>query len=571
MTRLTLRLWLALFLLALACAPAPGVRPSESGTSPSPARKRITAAIQGQPVSVIYAVQTGAASNTPGVDAIEEMVAAGMTHLDAQGKLVPQLAEAIPTTDNGLWRLFPDGRMETTWRLREGARWHDGTPLTSDDLLFSTQLGRDPDLAFFGHVGYGVIESVEAPDPSTVTVRWRRPFITADLMFSSTGEFAVPLPRHLLETPYRADKASLLELPYWNEQFVGSGPYRVRQWEAGSHMVLEAFDGYPLGRPRIDEIVVRFILDQNALVTNILAGEVEVTLGKTISLEQGLFVRDQWTAGRVETALANWLVIYPQFLNPSPPAVARPELRRALVHATNRQQIVDTLMSGGTSVADTFVNPAEPEYREVEPAIVRYPFDERRAAQVIEGLGYARGGDGLFRDPAGERLEVELRTDGGNDLFQKSLLAVSDDWRRAGVSVAQVLVPPQRSRDREYAANYPGFALTRNPTDLRSLSGYHSSNAHVAENNYRAAGGVNRSRYANPDFDALIDRYLATVPRSQRMELARQVIHHMTDVVTTIGLFYDVEPTLIASRLHNVGARPKHGSQGWNSQEWDLR
>ena len=134
----------------------------------------------------------------------------------------------------------------------------------------------------------------------------------------------------------------------------------------------------------------------------------------------------------------------------------------------------------------------------------------------------------------------------------------------------RTLVPLQRKDDREYAATFPGFALTRNPSDFQSLIGYRGSNAQLPENSFRSpAGGVNRSRFSNTEFDGLIDRYQVTIPWEARMELAREVVRIMSDQVTAIGLFYDVEPTFIATQLSNVTARTKRSVQTWNAQEWD--
>jgi peptide/nickel transport system substrate-binding protein len=566
---------LLLVLSLAACGGKAEPRSAAQSAPPSPGApatggKRVVAAIQGDPVSVIYAVQNGVASQTPGVDAIELLVAAGATQLDNHGVLVPQLAEQVPTIENGLWRIFPDGRMDTTWHLREDTRWQDGTPLTADDFRFTTVVGRTPGLGLLGNVGYGAFDTIDTPDPRTVTVHWKQPFIGADQMFTSVGQFALPLPRHLLESSYLANPVGLSDLPYWTTDYVGAGPYRVHEWLRGSHLTLDAFDGYVAGRPHLDQIEVQFILDQNTLVAAILAGTVSLTIGKTISLEQALLLRNQWTGGRIELSLASWLVTYPQFLGPSPPVVGEVAFRRALQYGTDRQALVDELMGGATSVADTFVNPAEPEYPEVAPAIQHYAYDPRQAAQLLEGLGYQRGADGMYRDAGGVPLQVELRTDGGNDLFRKTLLAVANDWQRLGVAVDALLVPPQRSRDREFQATFPGFSLTRNPSDLHSLTGYQGVNAPVPENEFRSPGGVNRSRYMSPDFDALIDRYLATVPRAERMALARQVIGAMTEQLLAMGLFYDVEPTAIASELRNVTARAKGSAQTWNAASWEL-
>src|SRR4051794_4915851 len=132
----------------------------------------------------------------------------------------PILAEAMPSVENGLWQVLPDGRMETTWKIREGAKWHDGMPFTAADLVFTWQVVSDPELPKFKEAPYRSISEVRAVDDRTVTVSWTRTYILADQMFS--GNYGMPQPAHLLESAYRNDKASYDQLPYWAEGFVGT-------------------------------------------------------------------------------------------------------------------------------------------------------------------------------------------------------------------------------------------------------------------------------------------------------------------------------------------------------------
>src|SRR5687768_4281853 len=103
---------------------------------------------------------------TPGSGATARLwvplVHSGLSVKDADGNLRPVLAETVPTLENGLWKLYPDGRMETTWRLRDGARWHDGAPFTTDDLVFSLQVSRDREMGALSAVEYAVIDAVHA-------------------------------------------------------------------------------------------------------------------------------------------------------------------------------------------------------------------------------------------------------------------------------------------------------------------------------------------------------------------------------------------------------------------------
>jgi peptide/nickel transport system substrate-binding protein len=568
----TLILLLALATLFVACAPQSTARTdspaADAARTVQP--KRITAVIMGEPPTLSTKVNTsGAGGVVPGADAVEELVNAGLARLDPQGNLHPQLAEAVPSLDNGLWKLLPNGGMETVWRLKPDVRWHDGRPVTTDDLLFATRVGEDPELPAFSHLGFSALESVTAMDSRTAIVRWRQPYIGADTMFTAVfPPFALPLPAHVLEATYRENKAGFLDHPYWNQAFVGTGPYRLREWQQGSHLVLAANQAYALGRPKIDEIEVRFILDSNVLATNLLAGTVELTLGRTLSLEQAFQVRDQWSDGSVENTLRSWIVIYPQMMNASPVVVGDVRFRRALLHAIDRQQLVDTLQAGQVPVAHSYVSPAMAEYRVVEDQIVRYEYDPGRATQVIEALGYAKAPDGFFRDAAGQRLSVELRTTADNDIHRATVFPIADAWQRVGVGVEPNVIPVQRQRDREYRANSPAFEMLQQGNDLPSLATHHSREIPVADNNYV---GRSKHRYQNAEFDALIDGYFSTIARPERMRVLGQLMHKITDELTIMGLFYLASPTLVRNRILNVGAGGDRATQAWNAHEWDVR
>jgi peptide/nickel transport system substrate-binding protein len=284
-----MRFWalvLVLACFALGCAAPQASAPRTAESPPKPAApKRIVAAIMSEAQSL--SERRSAQGRGAGSDEVAQMVNAGLVRGDGVGNAHPELAEAVPTLENGLWRVFPDGRMETTWRLRDGTRWHDGAALTADDLRFTVTLGQDHDLAMQGDQAFGLIDSVTTPDPRTMTVHWKGPYIEADTLFSH-GLFsfglAVPLPKHLLERAYADAKGSFFDQAYWTDEFVGAGPFKLRQFVRGSHLVLDANDAYILGRPRVDEIEVRFITALSSLVATVLAGELDMTLGRDISI-----------------------------------------------------------------------------------------------------------------------------------------------------------------------------------------------------------------------------------------------------------------------------------------------
>jgi peptide/nickel transport system substrate-binding protein len=536
---------------------------SAAGSRPT-APKRITAAIKFDPPTLVTKLNP---ATVAGVDQIEDLVHAGLTVTGEYDLPRPQLAEAVPTAENGLWKVNADGTMETTWHVKPNARWHDGTPFTSEDLVFTAGVVSDPALAVLRDRAYSLIAAVEAPDPRTITVRWKEPFIEADTLFSR--QLAFPMPRHLLERAYMEEKATFTDNPYFNVGFVGTGPFRVQEMVGGSHLLLRAYDDYVLGRPKIDEIEVKFIPDPNVLVANVLAGSVELSLGRGISLEQAMQVRESWRDGRFENALKSWLVIYPQFMDPNPVVVTDLRFRRALLHAIDRQQIVDSLQFGLVPVAHSILGPGQPQYREIEErSVVRYEYDPRRATQLIEGIGYVRASDGVFRDPAGQRLSLEFRTI-TTDINQKTMLAVANDWQRVGVATETVVIPTQRATDLEYRANFPAVELLRQPDDMRGMTRLHGSEARTADRGYT---GTNNARYVNPELDALLDRSRTTIPQQERLQVIGQIVHHISDQLPVMGLFYDGQPVLISNRLLNVGPGPgEQTTQTWNAHEWDVK
>jgi peptide/nickel transport system substrate-binding protein len=553
---------LSLFIVGCAVAPSTGER-SDGGRSSDPARstapKRITAAIRGDPPTLSKTLNT----IIPGTTVLEQLVSAGLAIANDQGVLIPQLATSVPTVENGQWKVLSDGRMETTWEINPKARWHDGAPFTVDDLIFTITVSKDRELGLFANPVFGDIEGVEAGSPSSARVSWRKPFIRADALF--THDLALPLPRHLLERAYVEEKTTFTEQPYWSQDFVGSGPFKVHEWVKGSHVVLAAFGDYALGRPKLDEITVKFISDGNTIMANVLAGTIDLTIGeRNFSLEEALQVRDQWREGTLAPGDRSVLMAFPQLLDPTPALVTNLQFRRALVHGIDRQELVNTFQAGLTSVAHAYLSPDLREYAEVQSAAVVYDYDPRRAGQMIEELGHVKGSDGMYRDSVGNRLAVEVRTTTLSE-NNKVMLSVADYWTRLGVAGEPHTVPLARSQDVEYRATFPGFEIVRQGNGMNIITNEHSAGARLPDNGFRAAN-TNYPRYMSPELDALVERYMTTIPWGERMEAMRQIVRHLTDGVVAVGLMYSSESNMASNRLENVSAR-----RAWNAQDWNLK
>ena len=111
---------------------------------------------------------------------------------------------------------------------------------------------------------------------------------------------------------------------------------------------------------------MKFIPDLSALMANIISGSVDATVGRGLSLEQGLQARELWKSGRMEIPSSSVIAIFPQFINPNPPSLADVRFRRAILHAIDRQAMIDSLMRGESSVARHLLPIQEPEYADIE-------------------------------------------------------------------------------------------------------------------------------------------------------------------------------------------------------------
>jgi peptide/nickel transport system substrate-binding protein len=559
---------LVFVLVVVACA-AP---PSPEGRSAAPAAdpavqstgpKKVVAAVRSVPKFVAQALNSGGGGRIDGGEEISGLVSAGLVVQGADGKYIPHLAEALPSTDAGTWRILPDGGMETILKLREGALWHDGRPVSAEDVAFTAQLDQDREMPWLPARWYPYISGVEAVDPRTVKVSWKQAYI-----FAERVDFFQLMPKHILEEPYLRDKSSIPGLSFWTSDYVGTGPFRVKDWVTDSHVSLVAFDRFVLGTPRLSEIEVRFIPDDNTLGANLLAGTVQMTLGPGFSLEQGTQIRDRWSDGQMSTGPQGNISLNVQHYNPDPPILLNPQFRRALLMAIDRQQLVDELVFGSSQVIHNHIHPVnDPEFPLMEPFTVKYPYDPRRSGQMIEELGYRKGSDGLYVDTEGKPLSIQIMAtqDDSNAKPQQAILQM---WKEIGITPDLEAVTQQRQRDLAYRANFRNFSLQSGVTyGADRLVAITSREARLPENNYI---GSNYSRYMNPQVDALVDRYHSTIPWNDRMQVLGQIVNHYTDQLVWFPLYMRILPSLTDRKIANVTAVGL-GNQWWNAHTWDLK
>jgi hypothetical protein len=181
---------------------------------------------------------------------------------------------------------------------------------------------------------------------------------------------------------------------------------------------------------------------------------------------------------------------------------------------------------------------------------------------MIAALGYTKGSDGIFRDAAGQRLSVELHS-GPTDILMKTKLSAASHWQQLGVAVTPVNDSDAQRSDVRYRATMPGFDTARFGS-VTAIRNFKSSEARLPERGYV---GLNTAGYMNADLDALIDRYYVTIPRPERMQAVGQIVHHLSDQVVPLLMFYDLSAVAIGARMRNVASQ---GNLVWNAVGWDV-
>src|SRR5438876_6376326 len=131
-------------------------------------------------------------------------------------------------------------------------------------------------------------------------------------------------------------------------------------------------------------------------------------------------------------------------------------------------------------------------------------------------MGYARGPDGAVRDGSGQPLHIEIRTTDLENIHVPTALSVADYWKRLGIDTEVNSIPIARMTDSAYLAVFPAFMLITGGQTLNSadMLRWVSSASPLPENQFQ---GRNRTRYQNPAFDAMIQRYVSTIPKPERL------------------------------------------------------
>ncbi len=495
----------------------------------------------------------------------QNLFSSSLAYLDLAGVSHPVLAAEIPTQANGGWVVNADGTMVTTYRLRPNLKWHDGAALTAHDFVFAFEVYTDKELPVLKKSPETLMERVEASDESTLVIRWKEPYVNANVL---GFEQLVPLPRQTLEAKYRTNKTNFASGPEWTMAYVAAGPFKVERWTPGVGVLATANMDFALGPPKLDAIDLRFIPDSNAQLANLLSGEVDMVNSPGVYAGEAVTARDLWGAG--EGYIKTWSTGAPfvdwQFRETAnwQRAMTDIRVRQALLHAIDREGINEAMNLGFAPLAYAFISPEDPLYSEVDRAITKYSYDPNRAAALLAEAGWQRQStSGMVTNSAGQALDTELRA---TPSMGRAATIIADNWKATGANSALLIETQAQSRDLEYAANFNAARLNSRPLgpDYFIWTGKELS---TAENRW---SGLNVGSFLDSEVDRLQGLRQTSLDERERWQSTVALLKRMTEVAGPSPFLYQAE--VIVARDYVRGPVGRAGQAGvtWNVHEWEV-
>ncbi len=477
----------------------------------------------------------------------------------------PQGVEYLPTVRNGTWTV--DGeRMTLVWKIKP-RRWHDGRPVTCADYVFSHTMARDKRVDAIGDplkLLSSRIASVSCPqgaDGQEIVVRWNQRYAYANQVVIPFGA----LPRHIVEPFYRANPSTLSDAPYGIDPKVtiGDGSYRLVEWRRGVSITVESVGDHPIfGTPKIRRITWRFFPDGKTVVANLLAGTIDAA--HILAFDDALELERQ-AKGRVKVVLTEGLTWEHVDFNLDNPLLKDIRVRRALVHGINRVQISQQLFAGRQPVSHTYLPPKHPGYTD---AVEKYPYDPAKARRLLQEAGFTPGPDGVMRNAAGQRLQLEINTTAGTPIREQVEQIIQQQLRQIGVEVT-ILNFPGRVFFDEITSRRKFKALALYAWGFRPESGcnlYTSDNIPNEGNNWV---GQNYPAYRNGEMDRICGAVDRELDEEKRNRLLNDSAKIFSRDLPALPLFYRLDAGAAKPGLRNFvisieGQEPIT----WNAHRW---
>ncbi len=489
-----------------------------SPAGPVPGGRLVQATI-GEPSNLIPPL----ASDGPSHEVADLLYVAPLKY-DKNIELVPSAATSFEVLDEGRLLRFS---------LREDVRWHDGVPVTAEDVEFTYKLMIDPKTPTAYAEDYKAIQEFKVTGPYSFEVRYEKPF--ARSLVTWAGAI---LPKHALAGE------DLLKTKYIREP-LGAGPYRLKEWIPGTRLTLVANPDYFEGRPYIDEVVYRVIPDQSTQFLELKAGNLDMM---SLSPQQYLHQTSgpAWDGKFNKYQYLAFAYTYMGY-NLKNPLFADKRVRQGLSLAIDTGEIVQGVLLG---LGQPAVGPYKPGTWPASEKLKPLPFDPVKALELLAAAGWKDKNEQGVLVKDGHAFEFTILTNQGNDQRVKTATIVQNRLKGVGVSV--------KIRTVEWAAlikefidkgNFEAIILGWNITqDPDVYDVWHSSKA--------VPGGLNFIGYQNPELDDLLEKGRRMLKPEERKPVYDRIQEILREDQPYTFLYVPMALPLLSARINGVEPAP---------------
>jgi peptide/nickel transport system substrate-binding protein len=474
-----------------------------------------------------------------------------ITTYDRNWELICVLCTKLPTIENGLAvpEKTADGKqgVAITYTLHPDAKWGDGTPVTTDDVVFTWEVGRHPQSGVSNVELYRRLISIDVKDRKTFTMHFDKLFFD----YNAINDFNL-LPAHL-EKRHFAQPVDYRNRTTFDSETTNpglyNGPYRITEMTRGSHVVLEPNAHWWGKKPFFKRIVFRAIENTAALEANLLSGGVDYISGELgLPIDQAVAFEKRH-GNRFNVFYKPSLVYEHIDLNLDNPALADVRVRRALLLGLDRDTLTKQLFEGRQPVAHGPVNQLDWIHAADVPT---YSHDPAKAAALLDEAGWKPGAGNLRRNAKGEALSFELMTTAGNRTRELVQQVLQSQWRKLGIEI-RIRNEPARVLFGETVTKrkYTGMALFAWYSAPESVprTTLHGDHIPTQANNW---AGQNFTGYANKEMDGLIERIEVELDRDKRKALWRRLQHLYAEDLPALPLFFRADAFLMPKWLKGV-------------------
>ena len=447
-----------------------------------------------------------------------------LTQFMPDGTVRPKLAQKWEVSKNGL---------VYTFTLVPNATFHDGTPVTAEDVQFTFNAAKDP-ATKSSDEGLETVEKVEVLTPRTVRVTLSK--LTPQ--FLAEGGARGIVPKHVL-----AGK-DLAADPF-NLKPVGSGPYRLVSFTPGQAIVFAAVPDFYRGAPKIDRIVFKILPDQNVILTQLRAGEIQYAL-----LQPRDLAVVEHTAGLrvVESPTPRF---YDLTLNYRRPYWQDRRVREAVLCGIDREAIVQKVLLGHGQIIAANATPASWAYSK---DVQIYPYDPARAQQLLTDAGWRPGTDGV-RTKDGVPLRFTVMLKNVDRTLEQVFVIAQQQLKPLGVDLQIERVEPGVFPQRMRSGQFDALSRVWNPV-------YDPDQSNQLKTGNRYGG------YSNPAVDALLAKTLGTLDRTQRKQAYAALQRTLNQDLARLYLFTENELHVVPAGLRGIQWHPVNIF--WNLNDWTL-